>query len=87
MSSQGPNATQVSGYPFNNKTIRDSSGWVETKKQRVVYNERTISPGGYPSDPWQTGSGDRRLDYLNGQLKCTACAGSAFNGKGNPYAN
>jgi hypothetical protein len=85
MSSQGPNATQVSGYPFNNKSVRDSSGWVEMKKQKIILNEKTVSPNGYPSDPWQTRSGDRRLDYLNGKFKCTECTGNPFNSNGNPY--
>ena len=85
MSSQGANATNVSGYPFNSSTIRDSSGWISRKKQNIIYREKTTAPNGYPSEPWQTRSGDRRLDYLNGRFKCDTCPGAAFIGNGNPY--
>ena len=85
MSSQGVNASTVSGYPFNFRMIRDSSDRIAYKRRAVIYNEKTVSPNGYPNDPWQVTSGDRRLQYMAGRFQCTVCNGSAFKGTGNPY--
>ena len=92
MSSQGPNATSVSGYPFSRLTIRDSSEWTAFKKQALIANERVNLPNGFPNDPWQVTSGNRRLDVLFGRYKlgvtsgCTACpTNQMVRGYGNPY--
>jgi hypothetical protein len=94
MSSQGPNTTAVAGYPFSKLTIGDSSGWIAFKKQALIANEKVNAPNGFPSDPWQITSGDRRLDVLMGRYKlgitsgCSACAtNQKIEGNGNPYTN
>jgi len=92
MSSQGPNTTAVAGFPFSKLTIRDSSEWIAFKKQALIANEKVNAPNGFPSDPWQITSGDRRLNLLLGRYKlkitsgCSACAtNQKIEGNGNPY--
>ena len=88
MSSQGPNATSATGYPFSISYIRDSSHWTTYKKQLLVANEKVASPNGYPNPSWLVGGGDRRLDVLMGFYNYNTAPGPPYQtlgGAGNPY--
>jgi hypothetical protein len=89
MSSQGPNATTVSGYTFRTLSICDSSDYTKFLKQKRIRLEGPNN--GTPHDSSVPYGSDRRLNYLMGGYKlggvagCTVCTGSAFNGNGSPY--
>ena len=82
MSSGGPNATTVSGYPYSQLQIRDASDYASYKKQLRIRNDTKIK---VTNDLGFIKGTGMRLDYLEGGYKqgstpttCTACAGNAF---------
>lgn len=85
MSSQGANASTVSGYPFNELSIRDSSDWIRYKKEaRKFSNYKSSSTDNKDTEPvWLKYGNQFRLTYSFGRQKCeeTDCSGNAFNGK------
>lgn len=83
MSSQGVNASTVSGYPFNELSIRDSSDWIRYKKEARKYaNYKTSSTDNKDTEPvWLKYGNQFRLTYSFGRFKCTQCDGNAFSGK------
>ena len=84
MSSQGVNASTVSGYPFNELSIRDSSDWIRYKKEARKYNNYSqFSSDNKDTKPvWLKYGNQFRLTYSFGRLKCdNICSGNAFSGK------
>jgi hypothetical protein len=81
MSSGGPNATTVSGYPYSQLQIRDASDYASYKKQLRIRNDTNIKKTNNLG--FIKGIG-MRLDYLEGSYKqgltptCTTCTGNAF---------
>ena len=81
-SSQGVNANTVSGYPFDELSVRDASDWIRYKKQTRIYqNYNPSSTDNKDTEPvWIKYGNDIRLDYNFGNSKCEDCDGSPFNG-------
>lgn len=83
-SSQGANATIVSGYPFKEESIRDSSDWIRFKREGRVYaNYKSGSTANKDTGPvWAKYGNNFKLSYSFGRFKCEAssCAGNVFNG-------
>lgn len=77
MSSQGANATKVSGYPFNKNSLRDGSDWTTYVKEANVY--KTPKPL-ETQDPWIPYGTGYRLTYLKGRFNCTKCDGNITTG-------
>lgn len=82
MSSGGPNAiTLISGYPYSQLQIRDTSDYAAYKKQIRIRNDVKIRQTNNFGFIKGTGM---RLDYLEGGYKqgftsgCTPCTGNAF---------
>lgn len=81
MSSGGPNATTVSGYPYSQLQIRDASDYASYKKQIRIRNDTKIK---VTNDLGFIKGTGMRLDYLEGGYKqgstptCTTCTGNAF---------
>jgi hypothetical protein len=81
MSSGGPNATTVSGYPYSQLQIRDASDYASYKKQLRIRNDTKIK---VTNDLGFIKGTGMRLDYLKGGYKqgltsgCTTCEGNAF---------
>ena len=83
-SSQGVNATTVSGYPFQTASISDSSEWTRFKREsRKFNNYKVSSPDNKDTGPvWMKFGNNFRLGYSFGRFKCQtpACNANAFNG-------
>jgi hypothetical protein len=81
MSSGGPNAATVSGYPYSRLQIRDASDYASYKKQIRIQNDANITKTNNLGFIKGTGM---LLDYREGSYKqgstptCAACAGNAF---------
>jgi hypothetical protein len=81
MSSGGPNAAEVDGYPYSELQIRDTSDYAAYKKQIRIRNDANIKKTNNLGFIKGTGM---RLDYLEGGYKqgfnssCTPCTGNAF---------
>ena len=80
-SSQGANATTVSGYPFQRESIRDSSDWIRLKRESRIYNNyNASSTDNKLNEPyWMKYGNDFRLSYSFGRFKCEPCDGNAFS--------
>jgi hypothetical protein len=90
MSSGGPNATTVIGYPYSQSQIRDASDYASYKKQLRIRNDAKILQTNNLGFIKGTGM---LLDYREGSYKqgstpttCTACAGNAFIGLTGPIS-
>lgn len=83
MSSGGPNAATVSGYPYSRLQIRDASDYASYKKQITIRNDANIK---VTNDLGFIKGTGMRLDYLEGGYKqgltptCTTCTGNPFSG-------
>jgi len=83
MSSQGPSTGSApagvpAGYTWNLASIRDSSDWIKYKKQTAIYASTQINQS---RDPWFVRGQDYRLEWLNGENKCSGCGAGAFRGQ------
>lgn len=82
-SSQGANATTVSGYPPKPASTRDSSDWIRLKREaRKFENYKASSTDNKDTEPvWLKYGNQFRLSYSFGRFKCQAsCDGNAFSG-------
>jgi hypothetical protein len=75
----------TTGYIYYPATLRDSSDWTRSLKEKIVYTEYSVTPPFTSTPPWLTRGNGFRLTYLFGQFKCNAntisnCTGDAFGG-------
>ena len=84
MSSQGANASALSGYAFDTDSLRDASDWTRMKKEQLSYKRYNstyaASNNVATEDPWLKYGNGFRLTYLFGKYKCGSCDGDAFGG-------
>ncbi len=81
-SSQGANATILSGYAFQSESDRDASDWIRRKRETREYtNYNSLQTDNKDTGPtWLKYGNNFRLSYSFGKFKCGSCEGNAFNG-------
>jgi len=82
---QTPSGQNNPGYTYYPVTLRDSSDWTRSLKEKLVYNGYSGTPPATSNPPWLSRGNGFRLTYLFGQFKCNAntisnCTGYAFGG-------
>lgn len=82
MSAQGVRGTDLSGYAFQDLSLRDASDvtrGIREKRIYVNYNDGNVADNKNAKPTWLKFGNDFRLQYAFGRFKCTACSGNAFS--------
>jgi peptide methionine sulfoxide reductase MsrB len=86
MSSQGANSTTLSnGYPYDPKSVRDSSDVTRAIREKITAREIDViltNPRKNTENPWIKYGNGYRLTYRYGIYQCESCEGNAFGSNG-----